>query len=276
MKKFLNIFGRTKHNFWIITFFVLTCLFLYMIYLRMRGYTWQNWIGFENKTLWDWLSLVLLPLFVSGTVALLEKSERKADREIAEDNQREIALQNYFDAMTTLILDKGLRNSKEDEEVRNIAQAKTTSTLRRLDAERKVKLVRFLSSLSLLEGFYQNRVFPIISLEGEDLSETFLDEAQLKGVNMMGANLRYTDLSYTNLSGALLHSAILKNCTMEYTDLSNANLAFADLSDAILYNTKFIGAELRDVNLNNATYYKYTKWPEGFDPKAHGAILVSD
>jgi uncharacterized protein YjbI with pentapeptide repeats len=36
------------------------------------------------------------------------------------------------------------------------------------------------------------------------------------------------------------------------------------------------GADLRYANLHGATYNADTKWPEGFDPEAAGAVLVED
>ncbi len=75
--------------------------------------------------------------------------------------------------------------------------------------------------------------------------------ADLRGANLTGANLTGADLSGAYLSGA---------------DLREANLAGADLSEAFL----------SDAHLRLARYNADTKWPEGFDPEAAGAVLVED
>ena len=59
-------------------------------------------------------------------------------------------------------------------------------------------------------------------------------------------------------------------------DLSGANLVGADLSE-----TNLCGADLRDANLirvdlTGARYDSRTVWPEGFDPRAAGAIKVAE
>ena len=53
------------------------------------------------------------------------------------------------------------------------------------------------------------------------------------------------------------------------TLLERANLGFADLRFADLRS-----ADLRSANLRSAEYNQLTLWPEGFDPKAAGAVLA--
>ena len=43
----------------------------------------------------------------------------KTEMEIAEDSQHEVALQGYINAMSELLLEKELRNSHPNDEVRN-------------------------------------------------------------------------------------------------------------------------------------------------------------
>jgi hypothetical protein len=49
-------------------------------------------------------------------------TRNQTEREIAQDNQREAALQEYIDKMSELLLEKDLRKSGMDAEVRTIAQ----------------------------------------------------------------------------------------------------------------------------------------------------------
>ncbi len=52
--------------------------------------------------------------------------------------------------------------------------------------------------------------------------------------------------------------------SLEGADLSGANLILVHLN----------GANLSGANLQGATYTAFSKWPEGFDPKTAGAVLV--
>ena len=90
----------------------------------------ENVPGLSGKTLWDWLQLLIIPavLAVGGYVFTYTTSRNEraatekrtqAERDIALDNQHEAALQAYIDNMSELLLEKKLRDSAEDDEVRN-------------------------------------------------------------------------------------------------------------------------------------------------------------
>lgn len=138
-------------------------------------------------------------------------------------------------------------------------------------------------------------------LRGFDLSKRNLSRLDLHGADLDGANLFGADLSGANLSGAVLYDASLHGANLWRTDLRRANLYRADLYDANLLDAdlsgaNLLGADLHGANLSGANLYeailyranlggadlqgsKYnsqTEWPDGFDPKAAGAILVKD
>ena len=52
--------------------------------------------------------------------------------------------------------------------------------------------------------------------------------------------------------------------SLEGADLSGANLILVHLN----------GANLSGANLQGATYTAFSKWPEGYDPVAKGALEV--
>ncbi len=101
-----------------------------------------------------------------------------------------------------------------------------------------------------------------------------LNGANLNGANLREANLNGANLNGANLSGAKLNGANLHDADLSAADLSGANLRGANLSDANLSGANLSGAKLRWANLHGATYNADTKWPEGFDPEAAGAVLV--
>jgi len=84
----------------------------------------------------------------------------------------------------------------------------------------------------------------------------------LVGANLTEAYLMGADLGGANLSGADLSRANLSRANLVRTDLSGANLSGADLRGSILGGANLSGTNGRG-----------TKWPEGFDPEAAGALL---
>lgn len=192
----------------------------------------------SGKTLWDWLGL-------AGTLAIpivlfqFERSEHKRneerakaekeqadkqvliEKEIADTNQREEALQAYIDRMSELLLDKQLKTLASDNPLRDtalkVARARTLSILRRLDkdGERKGRIIRFL-------------------IDAELISELNLSDADLSGINLSGINLSRANLELSTFQGAILEAV-----TLFGANLSSANLQYAKLERA----------DLRDVNL---------------------------
>src|SRR3990172_95740 len=123
--------------------------------------------GFETKTLWDWMELLIIPLVLAIGAYYLNRSERNTDREISTDRQKEEALQTYLDQMADLLLKKNLRTS-ENEEVRNVGRTRTLTVLRGLDKTRKGIVLKYLHEAGLVA-----KEKTIISLRGADLSGAF-------------------------------------------------------------------------------------------------------
>jgi uncharacterized protein YjbI with pentapeptide repeats len=107
----------------------------------------------------------------------------KADREMTADNQREAELRVYFEKIAELLLEKNLRDSLVDDEVRNIARVRTRAVLRRLDAIRQAYVIQSLQDFGLI-----SKDKSIVSLNGADLSGAYLREAGLSKVNLRGAH----------------------------------------------------------------------------------------
>lgn len=234
----------------------------------------------QTRTLWDWLSLLIVPIMLAvggfwlnnlqkerdleAEKARKQREERaierraQTEREIAEDNQRETALQAYIDKMSDLLLDNKLRESKEEDEVRDIARIEILTVLRKLDAERKGSIIQFLEEARLI-----NAEKPIVVLSRADLSGANLSGAYLRRVNFSGANL-----SGANLSGAFLGGANLRIANLSGANLSEANLSGADLNRANLNRADLSGADLSGTTvtqdqLEKAKSLKDATMPDG-------------
>ncbi len=210
------------------------------------------------KTLWDWLQLLIVPAVLAGatlwfnaqqgkTERQLNYNQSELEREIAQDQQRENALQTYLDRMADLLLEKHLRESQEEDEIRQVARARTLTVLRRLDAARKTALVQFLFEAKLVGNGHN-----IIDLSGANLSRARLIMADLSGAILRKANLRLANLHEAHLSGAKLREAILSGADLSEAKLREAILNKANLSGADLSWTNLSRADLSGANLSGA------------------------
>ena len=206
----------------------------------------------REKKLWDWLELLIIPAVLASGAALLTNARTRADREAAEDKQREDRLQTYHVRMTELLLrenDEGLRESKPEDVIRDIARTLTLSTLRTLDGTRKGALLRFLHESQLIDVRREGEETenPIVNLEDANLAEADLRFTRLEGADLSLAYLRDADLTGANLQDANLTSAYLIGATLMGADLGGADLSLAYLRGANLQGsimpdgTKFKG-----------------------------------
>jgi uncharacterized protein YjbI with pentapeptide repeats len=216
--------------------------------------------GFETKTLWDWMELLIIPAVLAVGAFYLQSSERTVEREIATDRQHEAALQAYLDKMADLLLDKKLSQYKS-EEVWNVVRFRTLTVLRGLNVTRNRLVVRFLRDIELI-GKAESTFFLGADLEGAELSGVDLRYTNMEGANFEGTDLKAVDLSYTNLrgsnlKGANLQGAFLIEANLEYAVLEGVNLqeAFmmqANLQHALLHKANLQRANLYSANLQEA------------------------
>ena len=207
--------------------------------------------GFTGKTLWDWLQLLAalaIPVLVGfGAVWFTTRQGKVADAENT-DNQRETALQAYIDKMSELLLEKKLRDSAEEDEVRKIARVRTLTILPRLDASRKGSVLQFLYESGLIDKDKR-----IIDISGADL-----DGAKLRGAKLRGASLRQVTLQKADLIFADLSEADLM-----FSDLSEADLLCAHLKDVELSYARLLDAKVSSLELAKAKSLKETIMPDG-------------
>ena len=195
------------------------------------------------KTLWDWLGLLIIPAVLGFGAIWFNNQARKSEQAIAQDRAQEEALQRYLDTMQGLILDKGLRATDSNKEIRDVARVRTLAVVRSLNGNRKGHVVRFLHEADLIgppkeeSGEWQPEK-AIISLKDADLSTVYLEGVTLSGV----------DLSFTNLSNAILHRSFI-DCSR----LIKANLMNANLRRTNLFQTDLSGTDRRGADLSDAT-----------------------
>ena len=266
------------------TAFALSLVPLIVVFLYWAVWT-QNppqRTGFAVITLWDWLTLLLFPVIFGIAAFFFIRTQRDTNRtiasdrlrteqQIAEDDRNQKTLEAYFTYMTDLLVERGLRHTDEDNEVRRVARTRTLAVLRGLDGERKGQVLQFLHESDLiskptvvnLAGAYLNGAYlPQASLLDADLRDAnlenaVLDQANLRGAylreaNLHGARLREAYLREANLRGANLGEAYLREANLRGAYLRGANLRGANLRDGNLRDTNLRDANLRDAKLRGA------------------------
>jgi uncharacterized protein YjbI with pentapeptide repeats len=233
--------------------------------------------GFRGMTVRDWLELLVVPLVLVGIGLLfemqqaerqqameeqqqaLEERRAEAERELADQRAQDEALQAYLDQMSTLLLEKDLRSSEEDSEVRTLARSRTLTVLGGLDASRKTEVMRFLIEVALVQRVDGRD--PIIALNGADLDGVNLGDpspylvdlkADLSGADLGVADLRKAYLLGVNLAEANLRGANLSEADLSFATLSDTNLHLATLSKANLEGANLSGANLKGAILDEA------------------------
>ena len=168
-----------------------------------RRIAWPRWTGFGNKTVWDWLQLLIVPLMLAtlgfwftaqqeARQQQLENQRAKAERELAEQRAQDEALQAYLNQMTSLLLEENLRESEKGSELRILAQARTATVIQTLDVDGNRNVIRFLKETRLTGNIY-----------GETPSAISL----LRGTDLQGARLAGLDLSNVDLTRTILDDA---------------------------------------------------------------------
>jgi uncharacterized protein YjbI with pentapeptide repeats len=252
-----------------------------------------RWTEFGEKSGWEYLQLLgtlAIPVVIAfGTLwftaqqneqqRVIEEERARAEQGLENQRAQDAALRAYLDQMNYLLLEKNLRKSEPDSEVRNIARAQTLTVLARLDPTRKEEVMRFLTEADLVRQVDKRP--PVIGLSGANLANTEVVEADLSGADLehallIDANLIFTNLSGANLTGAILNGADLLNANLTGADLNSARLNEADLRDANLSKARLIWADLRNADLRDGPTGTNLKDADLFQADLSGAEGVTE
>jgi hypothetical protein len=238
-------------------------------------------------TLWNWLDLLIVPVVLALGGYLFTRTENQrtrqsandqkdldrelanqqteSDRYIADQRRQDVTLQAYLDQIGQLLLDKDrpLRQSKEGDEVRTLARARTVTILRRLDSARNRDILQFLREARLTPSPEQNGLGgstdAVIRLDYTNLSKAELRGANLDSFDLQETNLSDADLRDAYLAWSFLHKTVLRGANLRGatlggdSDLSgHTDLSYADLRSTILKDANLSNADLSNADLSNA------------------------
>ena len=225
-------------------------------FLVLPGYR-ENGAGFEKRTLWDWLDILIFPLVLAIGAVLYDWREKRRDKMQEESEQlrqqlaikeqsQATALQSYLDQMSDLLVKQQLRASAQDSDACKLAEARTLTILLNLDGAQKRHPLKLIARLELI-----GKDTPLLSLKNAGL-----DAADLSEVTLLDVSLKEADLRRANLTGA----------NLSRSDLAWADLRGADLSRAVLIDTCLAHANLLPYDRDNPAQLNAPHLDNGSDP----------
>lgn len=238
--------------------FFLGAIALLLIGLILISWFMPRWLGVEGKTLWDWVSLLLVPSMVGFGTALISFTQYQSEQERA----REVAVQQFIDRVSQWTIAPPA--DAPAEKVGTVLRAQTMTILRMVEGKRAGQVVGFLAELNLLQQL--DLEFEALELAGADLKALDLrgidfEESSLRGAELERSDLGGADLSRSDLSGADLKAANLNGASLEAAELKDAELDHADLRGADLRGAR----GLTDKQLSLACLDQSSRLPNGFD-----------
>ena len=222
---------------------------------KLLSSIWK-WTGFGDKTLWDFLQLLVVPvaLIISGVA--IQEFFKQRDQRRDDDLARQEMLFGYLDDMAEA-MGNGLLEANPGSSLFVIAQTRTVTALSTLDSKRQSSVIQFLQAADLYNPAKPKRgLLYQARMPKADLSQHDLRDADLYKIDISEGNLRQVKLSRSILLGANLEGANLSETVLDGTDFRYANLSGANLSGAHAnIPTDFQHADLRGADLSNANLH---------------------
>jgi len=206
-----------------------------------------KWSGFQKKSFWDWLQLLIVPLMLAFGAFYLNYASETRDKQIAEERKQQELLKDYFSKMQTLIIEANklsksqweplehFANEKLPGQFQPIAQALTLAVLDELDGLRKGKVITYLAE----SGFITKETFTI------NLNGANLQKLELKGVSLNSVIINKADMT-----GAKLTNVEFTDSDLGASNFSQANLDGVNFSSAILQGSNFYDANLKNIEIS--------------------------
>ncbi len=247
------------------------------------AYIRRDWSGFQGRTLWDVLNLLILPFiltvggFIFNDLAVqrqsqaelqqtklqneylrqeterqneLQRQETELQRERDNNRMQASSLQAYFDAISSLQLEQSLGEETVTPAVLTIARTKTQTIMRELNSRRKGLAVQFLKDANLI--VHGLKFGNVSSIDDQDCESHAAGASEDHAVlSLANTNLREIFLANANLQAVELMDSDLRAADLRNTDLTNAVLANTDLRGADLSAANLVGADLTGALLIN-------------------------
>ena len=275
-----------------VAFFSLSILLVIIISNWISNFKWS---GFQKKSFWDWLQLLIVPLMLAFGAFYLNYASETRDKQIAEEGKQQELLKDYFSKMQTLIIEtkkskdsqpkivetkKSVETTKSKDSQPNpdgapllpefipIAEALTFAVLDQLDGKRKGKVITYLADSKLITANIKDKDSkPVIDLKNANLKEIEIDNLDMNGQlidkdTIQGVIIRGADMTNANLKKVYLTYSDLTG-----SDLSKATLTTVDLTGAKMESVKLIETDIKDITISPQTDLNNACYLEGQEPQ---------
>jgi O6-methylguanine-DNA--protein-cysteine methyltransferase len=231
-----------------------------------------KWSGFQKKSLWDWLQLLVVPSMLAFGAFYLNYSSEARDKELAIKQQQQEIVKDYFSKMQTLILEekkirisqtppkqiekdykdyysKNSSSSKDQQklspESQSIGKALTFAVLDEVNGIQKGKVITYLAEAGLI-----NTDKPQIDLENANLKDMQLDSVILTNVNIRKAHMQNAKLSKVQFTASDLRGANFSGATLDDVFFSESNLIGSNFYGVIFKNVRLANSPAKGVCLS--------------------------
>jgi hypothetical protein len=282
-------------------------LFSLSIFLVIIISNWISnfkWSGFQKKSFWDWLQLLIVPLMLAFGAFYLNYASETRDKQIAEEGKQQELLKDYFSKMQTLIVEtkkskdsqpkivetkKSVETTKSKDSQPNpdgapllpefipIAEALTFAVLDQLDGKRKGKVISYLADSKLITANIKDQKSkPVIDLRKANLKEIVLEDVSLDGLSITGADMTEAKLTEVILTNSNLVSSKFINATLDTVDFSGSKLGNSNFYDADLKNiTRSEDSDFTMVCFRENQKINNKKVKEYFEPTINILLIQS-
>ena len=263
-----------------------------------------KWSGFQKKSFWDWLQLLIVPLMLAFGAFYLNYASETRDKQIAEERKQQELLKDYFSKMQTLIVEtkkskdsqpkivetkKSVETTKSKDSQPNpdgapllpefipIAEALTFAVLDQLDGKRKGKVITYLADSKLITANIKDQKSkPVIDLRKANLKEIVLEDVSLDGLSITKADMTEAKLTEVILTNSNLVSSKFINATLDTVDFSGSKLGNSNFYDADLKNiTRSEDSDFTMVCFRENQKINNKKVKEYFEPTINILLIQS-
>ncbi len=175
--------------------------------------------GWKNKTLWDFMQLLAMPIVIFGMGAYVNISQSGVQREIEAKNYSQEALDKYIAGMTEMIIKHDMlglgyspKDSSEDDEeqtqedtldqkeqkrrkyLANIAKAKTLTTLLLLDLDEQTQKRNIVLDFLRAEKLCCNLPLPPVRFTSFDLRESNPSNFRFNAISLVKDSFSFNNI----------------------------------------------------------------------------------
>ena len=112
--------------------------------LRRLGYTWEDYTGFQGRTLWEVLDLLIVPITATVLAFVLGRWEKTREERITKQSQSNAALLKYYEIFSKYMIEYDMLNKDPAYTLRISLTNITKSIFSVLDHSSKRILIFFL------------------------------------------------------------------------------------------------------------------------------------